>query len=75
MERWLTVSDVARQLDLTPDAIRDLERRGQLRAIRTVGRKPVRLFREADVREFAQRRRSRRPPVVGVRSAAAATTD
>ena len=67
MERWLTVADVGRLLDLTPDAIRDLERRGHLRAVRTVGKKPVRLFLEGEVQEFARRRRARQRAIVGAR--------
>ncbi len=61
MEKLLTVSDVARRLNLTPAAIRALERRGDLLAIRTAGEgQHVRLFREVDVKEFAERRRVRR---------------
>ncbi len=44
---WLTVGDVSRRLGIGPDAVRERERRGKLRAIRTAG--GVRLFRESDV--------------------------
>jgi excisionase family DNA binding protein len=55
---WLTVSDVAKILGVTPDAVRDLERRARLRAIRTLG--GVRLFRASDVEHLRQRREKQR---------------
>jgi len=54
MDRFLTVADVARKLNLMPDTVRDLERRGRLKAIRTAG--GLRLFRDADVERFVQER-------------------
>lgn len=58
MQRWLTVSEVARRLGLSPDGVRHLERRGRLRAIRTEGKARVRLFREAEVERLVKRRRA-----------------
>ncbi len=60
MDQWLTVADVARKLNLMPDTVRDLERRGRLKAVRTAG--GVRLFRKADIEEFIQEREARRTP-------------
>jgi excisionase family DNA binding protein len=57
-DRWLTVSDVAKILGVTPDAIRGLDRRGWLRANRTLG--GVRLFRSSDVERLRQRREKKR---------------
>jgi excisionase family DNA binding protein len=54
MDRLLTCADVARLLNVVPDTVRDLERRGRIKAIRTPG--GIRLFREADVKRFAQMR-------------------
>ncbi len=59
MDRLLTVGDVARRLQVMPDTVRELERRGRLKAIRTEG--GVRLFRKADVEEFAREFQPRRP--------------
>jgi excisionase family DNA binding protein len=58
MNLWLTVADVAKRLNVTPDTVRDLERRGRLNAIRTVG--GVRLFKEAEVERFLQHRQLQR---------------
>jgi excisionase family DNA binding protein len=58
MERLLTCADVARLLNVVPDTVRELERRGRLKAIRTPG--GVRLFREAEVQRFAEARKARR---------------
>jgi len=55
---WLTVSDAGKVLGVTPDAIRDLERRGRLHAIRTLG--GVRLFRAQDVEHLRQQREKAR---------------
>lgn len=56
---WLTVADVSRRLNLMPDTVRELERRGRLKAIRTEG--GVRLFRKSDVEQFAREFQARRP--------------
>jgi len=53
-DQWLTVADVARKLNLMPDTVRDLERQGRLKAVRTLG--GVRLFLKADVEGFIQER-------------------
>ncbi len=55
----LTVSDVARRLNVTPDAVRDMERRGRLKAIRTAGHRKLRLFDEAAVEECRRARHAR----------------
>ncbi len=54
---WLTVGDVARRLGVGPDAVRERERRGKLRAIRTAG--GVRLFRGRDVEALLRGREHR----------------
>lgn len=59
MKRLLTVGDVARRLRMMPDAVRELERRGRLKAFRTEG--GMRLFRESDVERFARDYKPRRP--------------
>ena len=59
MDKLLTVGDVARRLQVMPDTVRELERRGRLRALRTEG--GVRLFRKADIERFAQEFQARRP--------------
>jgi len=58
MSEFLCTADVARLLDLTPDAVRALERAGKLVASRTAGR--VRIFHRADVERFAAERASRK---------------
>ncbi len=63
MDRLLTCADVARLLGVVPDTVRDLERRGRLKAIRTPG--GIRLFQEADVKQFAQIRREARRKIQG----------
>lgn len=50
--------EVAQFLGVTPDAVRLFERTGQLQAERT-GR-GVRVFRRADVEQFAREREARR---------------
>jgi len=58
MNRLLTCADVARLLNVVPDTVRDLERQGRLKAIRTPG--GMRLFREAEVHRFVEARKARR---------------
>ncbi len=53
-EPLLTTSDAAQRLGLTPDAVRQMERRGRLPATRTEG--GVRLFRARDVEKLARER-------------------
>ena len=53
IENYLTVSDVARVLDLSSESVRQYERTGKLVAIRTVG--GVRLFKQTDVEAFKQK--------------------
>ncbi len=57
-ERWLSVRDAAKRLDVVPETVRLLERQGRLKAIRTPG--GWRLFREADVEAFIEARKRRR---------------
>lgn len=52
-EIFLTVNDAAKILDRCGEAVRGYERRGELRALKTLG--GVRLFKESDVRAFAQK--------------------
>lgn len=61
MDRLLTCADVAKLLGVVPDTVRDLERRGRLKATRTAG--GIRLFREADVRQFVQTREEARSKI------------
>lgn len=56
MSKFLTVTDVARKLNMMPDTVREMERQGRLKAIRTVG--GVRLFQEDEVERFAQARQA-----------------
>ena len=56
-EAFLTTSEVARRLDLMPDSVRHLERKGVLPAQRTAT--GVRLFRASDVEALVIVRRSR----------------
>ncbi len=58
MERWFTVADAARRFGLSPESVRDLEQRGLLKAIRTVG--GYRLFQESEVERYAALRKQRR---------------
>jgi excisionase family DNA binding protein len=58
IENYLTVSDAARVLNRTGEAVRHYERTGQLAAIRTVG--GVRLFKQADVENFKQKLKARK---------------
>jgi excisionase family DNA binding protein len=53
----LLTADAAKLLDLTPDAVRRLERRGELHAQRTEG--GTRLFDRADVERLARARQHR----------------
>ncbi len=55
MDLWLTVADVARRLNAMPDAVRDLERRGRLKAVRTAG--GMRLFALSEVERFIEERK------------------
>lgn len=56
----LTKADVARRLNVTPQTVRNMVERGELRAIRT--ERGWRLFRRQDVdRLIAKRARSARP--------------
>ena len=58
MERYLTASDAARVLRVTPATVRLMVRRGALRpATTTEG--GIRLFRRSDVESLARRRAAR----------------
>lgn len=54
----LLTSDAARVLGVTADAVRDMERRGVLPAVRTAS--GVRLFSRADVERLAADREAKR---------------
>ncbi len=56
--RYLLTSDVAKVLDLSESGVRNLERRGLLRADRASGR--MRIFDAAEVLRLAQVRAQRR---------------
>ena len=59
MKRFLTAADAARVLGVTPATVRQMERRGKLKAAeRTEG--GIRLFRRIDVERMAKRRPARR---------------
>jgi excisionase family DNA binding protein len=61
-ELLLTPADVARIMGLTPDAVRALNNKGRLPALKTLGGR--RLFRRADVEKLLSERarsRGRRP--------------
>lgn len=56
---YLSVADAARQLSVTPAAVRHMHRRGELPlGARTEG--GIHLFRREDVEELATRREQRR---------------
>lgn len=57
-ESLLTVSDVARRLEVAPDTVRLWNRLGKLRASRL--NSGMRLFAEQDVCEFAKAREQRK---------------
>ena len=54
----LTVSGVGQILGLTPEAVRVLERKGKLPAVRTTG--GIRLFRASDVERLRAERQDKR---------------
>lgn len=58
-EDLLLVSDVARLLDVSAVAVRDMERRGLLQSVR-VGRNNTRLFSRAAVERLAEQRAAQR---------------
>jgi DNA-binding transcriptional MerR regulator len=59
MEVFLSAADAGRLVQLTPSAIRQMERRGDLKAAaRTEG--GIRLFRRADVERLAKKRAAKR---------------
>ena len=53
-ETYLTVSDVAKELGVVPDRVRQLARSGAIPCIKT--RSGTRLFIMADVKELVQKR-------------------
>ena len=53
-QMFLTVSEAAKIIGVTPDGVRAMERRGSLPAIKTPSGR--RLFTESDVQEFARSR-------------------
>ena len=55
MQTFLSTSDVAKLARRSPDAVRIWERRGLLRAVRTLG--GIRLFARKDVDQFLKARR------------------
>lgn len=65
----LTVADAADFLDLTPDGVRRLSDRGDIKTLRTFG--GVRLFRMKDVKQLATERegkpRTGRPRIHPIR--------
>jgi len=56
----LSVAEVAKMLDRTPDAVRAMERKGRLRAMRT--RSGLRLFDPGDVLNLARERHAQSVP-------------
>jgi len=66
MDRLLTCADVAKLLNVVPDTVRDLERHGRIKAIRTPG--GMRLFREDEVQRFVEARKARRALTEGAHS-------
>jgi len=56
-DEYLTAGAAAKILNLSSESVRSYERRGLLPAIRASG--GLRLFREVDVRKFAEDRRTR----------------
>lgn len=57
MEPYFLSSEVARQLRISAQHVRSLEREGKLPAIRTAG--GVRLFKPADVQRLKEQREHR----------------
>lgn len=57
MTDFLTSAGASRLLGVTPATVRQMERRGELKALRANG---IRLFRKADVERLAKRRQARR---------------
>ena len=57
-EDMLLTNGAGRELGLTPDGVRYLERTGRLQAIRVNG---VRVFRRVDVEALKRQRAQRRP--------------
>lgn len=53
---YLTVGEVAALLDVSPETVRNIERRGELTSIRT-GANRVRLFARTDVQALATQRK------------------
>ena len=60
MERLLSPADAARVLGVTPAAVRQMERRGELKAA-TRTESGIRLFERSTVEQLAKRRRSKGP--------------
>jgi len=58
MEKKLETFDAAKILNVTPNTVRDLERRGRLPAERTAS--GTRLFKQADVERLAAERAAQR---------------
>ena len=58
--KFLTCSEAGRILDRTPAAVRAMEARGEIKAIRTL--KGVRLFKKSAVEALVQERASKRQP-------------
>jgi DNA-binding transcriptional MerR regulator len=56
-EEYLTAGAAAKILNLSSESVRLYERRGLLPAIKASG--GLRLFREADIRKFAEERRAK----------------
>jgi excisionase family DNA binding protein len=56
METFFTTLDVAKILQVSPDTVRQWERRGKLAATRTAG--GMRLFRRDDIEMLASQRRT-----------------
>lgn len=58
MQKKLETFDAARILNVTPNTVRDLEKRGHLRAERTAS--GTRLFEKSDVERLAAERAAQR---------------
>lgn len=59
---YMTVSAAARALGVMPDSIREYERRGRLKAVRTTT--GIRLFHPAEVERFRNARAKRQQTTV-----------
>ncbi len=56
LEGWLTLGEAARDLEMTGERVRQMAQEGKLTTARRIGRRPVGIVQESEIRELIRSR-------------------